>query len=1505
VVDRTLSQGVADLRLSDTRLRQDLAAARALVLNAARDIERQLRLNIPLTVDTSTARAQLRRATDQLVADVGAGLVIPIEVDASSAATAFESVEARAEPISVTVDADTSQARRAVIRLAQDVESTPLETTVAVDTGPVDNFNQYAATNIPEQFGVTGEQSGSRFGVALSGALLPIFRTTALAAGAFLATSLFKGFQRLTTIEDASASLEVALGSAAAAAETLDDVLDVVRGTPFNLDQFAEAASNMVSFGIEAQKVPGYLTAIGEASASKGGRANEFAQRLSTTFGQIATLGRITNEEIQSLQLTGVNALAILGNQTGKTTVEMQKLISEGLVPANFALDTLSDGILNGTTGINGATNAFAGTMEKLRLTLTGAIGGFGAATARFGVSIIRPIQDTLTIGFNSASDALDRFGSSVERNLLGFADSPGVRSFQEALSDLPGLVEDVIDGVSGLGPALAPLGVAFGALGLGALKPLLGTLGNLLPGVTGPLGFFTVAITTLIATVPELREDALPVLKELGATVVEVGVILGSALGDAVEASVPILRTLIEVIGELTPLVRTLGVGGASLLRVFVPLIEGLADGFDKVPLPVITALIGLFAAGRIFNAFQSPFEGLIEDLDKFNDGMQLAEDATKRQRIAGALDVIGVSAEGLARTIEVTAISVTSALSGIALASDNTAVQMTGAFGAISSVLLGLGTGGVPGAAIAAGAVGLGVIAGKFFEARREAKEFKDEVDGLADVLINELNLAEEAIADFQIIDAQEAVDKFIKLVGPALAEAGRDLGFSVADAIEVDESSFDPAKAALETLIDITDAYFESQRRVNELIAQGIDPTNTEALGIAVQDTFEGNIILADRYNAALAEAQLLLGGNLEIATSANAQTSLDILQIQIDLQDELNDSLAAGLDARADREEVDRRELASRNLGTAAIQEIILLSRELNETPIEIFDKLVEGGALAEIYDGIFAITGIPFEEALDPLLDKVTDVGDAAEFSFEQAEDAADVWKEALRGVAEELDIIGDTIDGVQNRADFLAGLRGIGEGLSEVINETELRAAERLADQIDRQYERVQAAADRVRDATRDFAFDEQIAFERIAELEELGATRGAAGVRRDLERDRQKVADLAADLAEEQAKLAGLQTERAGLTTTAITLGEELRRQAAGQGISLFELLITQPTPEAARAFRSFVAGPVGDAIREIDRVLEAEGLDAALAVAETYRDLLESAFGQAFGTSTGDQLVAEVFNIRDLTVKGKAASLVETFTRFLATELAPFELEILKSNLSDFDFAAGELEEFEKIVNGLDPTILVSLGFEDLEGDLAKLRAGIEVSLRIDPFTGLPLDPVTGEPVGAGAGPLRYPFRFGFGAADGGIFEFFKDGGTRTPENHVAHIARDVVRVYNEPEAGGEAYIPLALSKRSRSERILGDVASVFNMEVVRRMELPRSMSPITATVSNTEQISRAVTEGIRQAMAGDRRLIAERFDRAVHIDKLVYGGDETTGRRQARRVRADLAALALRRG
>ncbi|MDR6794366.1 hypothetical protein J2X12_002897 [Pseudarthrobacter oxydans] len=66
----------------------------------------------------------------------------------------------------------------------------------------------------------------------------------------------------------------------------------------------------------------------------------------------------------------------------------------------------------------------------------------------------------------------------------------------------------------------------------------------------------------------------------------------------------------------------------------------------------------------------------------------------------------------------------------------------------------------------------------------------------------------------------------------------------------------------------------------------------------------------------------------------------------------------------------------------------------------------------------------------------------------------------------------------------------------------------------------------------------------------------------------------------------------------------------------------------------------------------------------------------------------------------------------------------------------------------------------------------------------------------------------------------------KFFANGGI---EQHTAQIAKpsSTLRVWAEPETGGEAYIPLASSKRARSTAILDEVARKFGLQLVNAQQ------------------------------------------------------------------------------
>lgn len=93
----------------------------------------------------------------------------------------------------------------------------------------------------------------------------------------------------------------------------------------------------------------------------------------------------------------------------------------------------------------------------------------------------------------------------------------------------------------------------------------------------------------------------------------------------------------------------------------------------------------------------------------------------------------------------------------------------------------------------------------------------------------------------------------------------------------------------------------------------------------------------------------------------------------------------------------------------------------------------------------------------------------------------------------------------------------------------------------------------------------------------------------------------------------------------------------------------------------------------------------------------------------------------------------------------------------------------------------------------------------------------------------------------QIGVAHANGGVVRYYANGGM---EKHIAQIApAGSWRVWAEPETGGEAYIPLAQSKRARSTAILATVADKFGLTLTGRdgQALPASAGRYVAASGN----------------------------------------------------------------
>jgi tape measure domain-containing protein len=307
-------------------------------------------------------------------------------------------------------------------------------------------------------YGVSaGRLAGARFGSGFGRAAAVGIGRATVAIGAIglalVGTTMKKGYDRLATIQSATAGLTVMLGDAGKAAEIVATTLALVKGTPFSLDQFTGAASQLIAFNVSAKKIPGVLTAIADAAAVMGGKP-ETVDRLTRSFGQMAAIGNVQLEDLWQITEAGVPALAILANAYNVPTKQMKKMITAGAVPSTKAIDILTKGIEKGSRGIAGTTKPLGGLAKNLGKTLPGAVANAGIAIARLGASILKPFSPQIVKLADQFSATLDRIGAL---------------DFGKMGKSLWGTILTI-------GKALAPLGKDIGKL-FADLGPSLGDL--------------------------------------------------------------------------------------------------------------------------------------------------------------------------------------------------------------------------------------------------------------------------------------------------------------------------------------------------------------------------------------------------------------------------------------------------------------------------------------------------------------------------------------------------------------------------------------------------------------------------------------------------------------------------------------------------------------------------------------------------------------------------------------------------------------------------------------------------------------------------------------------------------------------------------------------------------------------------------------------------------------------------------------------------------------------
>ena len=180
------------------------------------------------------------------------------------------------------------------------------------------------------------------------------------------------GITRATNIENAKFQLA---GLGIAWKDISEDIDYGVKDTAYSMDAAAKAASSLVASGVQlGDSMKTSLRGISGVAAM----TNSSYEEISSIFTTVAGQGKLMTMQLRQLEMRGLNAAAILGQQLGKTEAEIREMVTEGTM--DFA------------TFSKAMDDAFGAHAKDANKTLNGTLSNVKSALARIGAEFVQPI---------------------------------------------------------------------------------------------------------------------------------------------------------------------------------------------------------------------------------------------------------------------------------------------------------------------------------------------------------------------------------------------------------------------------------------------------------------------------------------------------------------------------------------------------------------------------------------------------------------------------------------------------------------------------------------------------------------------------------------------------------------------------------------------------------------------------------------------------------------------------------------------------------------------------------------------------------------------------------------------------------------------------------------------------------------------------------------------------------------------------------------------------------
>lgn len=206
-------------------------------------------------------------------------------------------------------------------------------------------------------------------------------------------------------LEQAEVAFTTMLWSGEEATKMLKDLTNFAKKTPFELTWIRDNAKQLLWMWIEAEKIIPTLKSLGDVSAW----LSIDLSRVALNYGQVRSQGKLTWRELRDFMIQWVPLLDELSKNLGKTTTEIQDMISKGLITFPMVEEAFKTMTSEG--------GRFADLMDKQSQTYQGMVSNLHDSFTSIKESIWRAILPILERILPIIANIVEKIADWVEAN--------------------------------------------------------------------------------------------------------------------------------------------------------------------------------------------------------------------------------------------------------------------------------------------------------------------------------------------------------------------------------------------------------------------------------------------------------------------------------------------------------------------------------------------------------------------------------------------------------------------------------------------------------------------------------------------------------------------------------------------------------------------------------------------------------------------------------------------------------------------------------------------------------------------------------------------------------------------------------------------------------------------------------------------------------------------------------------------------------------------------------